>query len=106
MATDKLNLLLEKLEQWANENSLAINAMKTKFLISGSKRLYDRHRIKEKTISLSLGGESIELDEKPRLLEVHLDKHLDWSNHLKELSSSCYGKLSVLKKLKHFTTLN
>ncbi len=105
MITDKLNLSLKNVEQWSNENSLAINAMKTKFLISGSKRLYDRHQIKEKTILLSLGGESIELDEKPRLLGVYLDKHLDWSNHLKELSSSCYGKLSILKKLKHFTTL-
>ena len=105
MTTGKLNSSLENLEQWSNENSLAINAMKTKFLISGSKKLYDRHQIKEKAISLSLGGELIELDEKPRLLGVHLDKHLDWSNHLKELSSSCYGKLSVLKKLKHFTTL-
>ena len=78
---------------------------KNQVLISGSKRLYDRHQFKEKAISLSLGGESIELDEKPRLLGIHLDKHLDWSNHLKELSSSCYGKLSALKKLKHFTTL-
>ena len=64
--------------------------------------MYDRHQIKEKSISLSLGGESIELDEKPRLLGVHLDKHLDWSNHLKELSSSCDGKLSVLKKAEAF----
>ena len=79
--------------------------MKTKFLISGSKKLYDRHQIKEKAISLSLGGELIELDEKPCLLGVHLNKHLDWSNLLKELSCSSYGKLSVLKKLKHFTTL-
>ena len=47
MTTDKLNLSLEKLEQWSSENSLAINVMKTKFLISGSKRLYDRHQIKE-----------------------------------------------------------
>ena len=105
MTTDKLNLSLKKLEQWSNENYLAINAIKTKFLISGSKRLHDRHQFKEKAISLSLGGESIELDEEPRLLGIHLNKHLDWSNHLKELSSSCYGKISVLKKLKHFTTL-
>ena len=49
---DKLNSSLEKLEQWSNESSLAINAMKTKFLISGSKRLYDRQLIKEQTITL------------------------------------------------------
>ena len=45
MTTGKLNLSLKKLEQWSNENYLAINAMKTKFLVSGSKRMYDRHQI-------------------------------------------------------------
>ena len=76
MTTDKLNSSLEKLEQWSNENSLAIDAMKTKFLIHGSKRQYDRHQIKENITPLLLVGKCIELDENPHLLEVHLDKHL------------------------------
>ena len=105
MTTEKLNLLLEKFGQWSNENSLAINTMKTKHLVSGSQRLYDLHHIKEKTISLSVGGESIELNENLRLLGFHLDKHLDWSNYLKEVSSSRCGILSVSKPLKRFTTL-
>ena len=45
------------------------------------------------------------MDENPRLLGGHFDKNLDWTSHLRELLSSCGGKIAVLRKLKNFTTL-
>ena len=50
MTTDKLNSSLEKLAQWSNEYYLAINGIKTKFLITGSKRMYNCHQINHITI--------------------------------------------------------
>ena len=51
-----------------------------------------------------MGEKLLDLESNPRLLGIYLDENLDWSNHLQEIISSCYGKLSVLKKLKNLTT--
>ena len=51
-----------------------------------------------------MGEKLLDLESNPRLRGIYLEEHLDWSNHLQEIISSCYGKLSVLKKLKNFTT--
>ena len=50
-----------------------------------------------------MGEKLLDLESNPRLLGIYSDRHLDWSNHLQEIISSCYGKLSVLKKLKNCT---
>ena len=103
-AVSKLNETLTKLETWSNDNSLAINAVKSKYFICSSKKLHDRHHLSDISVSLSMGEMLLDLESNPRLLGIYLDKHLDWSNQLQEIISSCYGKISVLKKLKNFTT--
>ena len=103
-AERNLNSSLENLEKWANDHSLAINAVKSKHMICASKHLYHRNKLNAKSVSLLLGNDNLVLDENPRLLGVHLDKNLDWTSHLQKLLSSCYGKIAVLRKLKNFTT--
>lgn len=103
-AVSKLSDTLTKLETWSSDNSLAINAIKSKYFICSSKKLHDRHHLSNIPVSLSMGEKPLDLESNPRLLGIYLDKHLDWSNHLQEVISSCYGKLAVLKKLKNFTT--
>ena len=103
-AVNKLNDSLTKLETWSNYHSLAVNAIKSKYFICLSKQLHNRHHLSNISVSLSMGEKLLDKESNPRLLGIYLDKHLDWSNHLQEIISSCYGKLSVLKKLKNFTT--
>ena len=73
-------------------------------MICASKKLYQRNKLNEKSISLQLGNESLSLDENLRLLGVHLNKNLDWSGHLQNLLTSCCRKIAMLRKLKSFTT--
>ena len=102
---NKLNDTLTKLETWSCDHSVAVNAIKSKYFICLSKQLHNRHHLSNLSVSLSMGGKLLDLESNPRLLSIYLDKHLDWSNYLQEIISSCYGKLSVLRKLKNFTTL-
>ena len=37
---------------------------------------------------------------------IYLDQHLDWGKHVKHILSTCYGKLSVLRKMKNFTSFS
>ena len=103
-AVNKLNDTLKKLETWSSDHSLAVNAIKSKYFICSSKQLHNRHHLSNLSVSLSMGEKLLDLESNPRLLGIYLDKNLDWSNHLQEIISSCYGKLSVLRKLKNFTT--
>ena len=43
----------------------------------------------------------MERTETCKLLGVTINEHLKWENHVKTISSSCYGTLSILKKLKN-----
>ena len=95
-----------KVNEWSDQNSLAANAIKTKYLLCASKRLYDYHNVKEKEISLKLGSTELQLDKEPRYLGIYFDQHLDWEKHVKHVLSTCYGKLSVLRKMKNFTSFS
>jgi hypothetical protein len=39
-----------------------------------------------------------------KLLGVKLTAHLDWKEHVADVTSSCYATLSVLHKLKNFAS--
>ena len=98
-----LNNSLRKVNEWSVQNSLAANAVKTKYLLCASKRLYDYHNVKEKEINLKSGSKELQLAKEPRYLGIYLDQHLDRGKHVKHILSTCYGKLSVLRKMKNFT---
>ena len=100
------NNSLRKANEWSDQNSLTANAVKTKYLLFASKSLYDYHNVKEKEIDLKLGSTELQLDKEPHYLGIYLDQHLDWGKHLKHILSTCYGKLSVLRKMKNFTTFS
>ena len=93
-AVNKLNDTLAKLETWLSDHSLAVNAIKSKYFICSSKQLHNRHHLSNIPVSLSMSGKTLDLESNPYLLGIYLDNHLDWSNHLQEIISSSYGKLS------------
>ena len=103
-AVNKFSDTLTKLETWSCDDSLVVNAIRSKYFICTSKQLHSRHHLSKLSVSLSMDEKLLDLESNPRLLGIYLDKHLDWSNHVQESISSCYGQLSVLKKLKNFTT--
>ena len=88
---------------WTNNNSLAAHAVKTKYILGASKWQYGFHQLKDQEIKITLGLMKLKLDKEPHYLEMYLDPHLTWENHLKHILSSCYTTLSVLQKMKNFT---
>ena len=96
-----LNSSLRKVNDWSEQNSLAANAIKTKYLRCASKRLCNYHSTKEEQINLAMGSTNLKLDYEPRYLGIYLDKHLDWENHIKSVVSTCYGKLSDFQEMKN-----
>ncbi|XP_057290201.1 uncharacterized protein LOC130612880 [Hydractinia symbiolongicarpus] len=72
---------LNELDKWAEENSLAANAF------DDQAREYSLNRVG--TCSL---------------LGLTIDEHFKWNAQIDKTLKKCYGKISVLRKLKNFTS--
>ena len=95
---------LNNLDQWANENNLAANVIKTKCMLFSTKRMSILHQLPEKNLNVTLSNKTLERVSETKLLGVHLGEHLTWNKHIKTVASSCHYASSTLRKLKNFTT--
>ena len=104
-AESDINSSLQNLKTWSNNNNLSINTVKTNFLLLSTERMASTHSLDTYSTNIHFDGQQIVSSESARLLGVYIDNHLTWQIHLTKLISSCYSVLSILKKLKHFTSL-
>ena len=95
------NESIEQLGTWASNNNLALNSEKTKLMVLSTQELSRRHGLKDIELNILIKGKKMERTETCKLLGVTINEHLKWENHVKTISSSCYGTLSILKKLKN-----
>ena len=95
---------LNNLDQWANENNLTTNVIKTKCMLFSTKRMSTLHQLPEKNLNVTLANKTLERVSETKLLGIHFDEHLTWNKHIKTVISSCHYTLSTLRKLKNFTT--
>ena len=102
-AVHGMNTTLEKISSWSSENSLAINQGKTKYMFLGTNQLLQRHEEKLRSEELHMGQTKIEETKTTKLLGVEFDPNLKWNIHVSKLLSSCYAKLTTLRKIKNFT---
>ena len=88
MVNDVLNLVLH----WAANNGLKLNAGKTKYMLFANKKIED--------IEVYLGGHRLMKSETEKFLGVLIDTNLNWSNHIRNLSTKISRKSGILFKLK------
>ena len=58
---------------------------------------------RENEVEITVNSKPIERVSSWKVLGMLFQQNLLWSNHITELTSSCYGVLAVLRKLKRFT---
>ena len=95
---------LNNLDQWANENNLTTDVIKTKCMLFSTKRMSTLHQLPEKNLNVTLASKTLKRVSETKLLGIHFDEHLTWNKHIKTVISSCHYTLSTLHKLKNFTT--
>ena len=64
-------------------------------------RMSRLHRLQDAAVQLTCNGETLERVQSIKLLGVTMDEHFSWIEHVKALLSSCYGVLSMLRKLRN-----
>ena len=59
------------------------------------------HGLQDAAVQLTCNGETLERVQSIKLIGVTMDEHFSWIEQVKALLSSCYGVLSVLRKLRN-----
>ena len=98
----KVSTELNNLRTWSTENSLTANAGKTKAMLFSSKRMENCHDLNNVECHVTFGDRTLDKVSHTKLLGITFDQHLQWNDHIKKTISSVYGKLAVIRKLKHF----
>jgi ribonuclease HI/ssDNA-binding Zn-finger/Zn-ribbon topoisomerase 1 len=89
--THALQRALNKVDAWAEENFMQVNASKTVYVIFGG--------ASKSTVHLTLKGTTIEADPYARLLGVHLDPKLSMNNHARKTIGEAAKRVSALSRI-------
>ena len=90
--SEKVNALLQKIQNWVIGNGLKLNLSKTKYMIFTNKA--------KQNIDVNICGIPIEESECERFLGVLISSNLSWANHINLLASKISRNAGILYKLK------
>ena len=87
-----VNTVLTTVQQWVSDNGLKLNKSKTKYMIFTNRTKED--------INISIAGVRIKQSEQERFLGVIIDSKLNWTQHIKHLTTKVSRNAGILYKLK------
>jgi len=93
-----LNSDLSRIDRWASENHLEINASKSKCLI-----IAKRTNAPESAPRVQIGNNIIEYSNTAKNLGIIFNSSLTWNNHISAVTGKVYGLLRSLWTMHEFT---
>ena len=90
---------LTSIAKWSIETNLVFNTGKTKFMLITSKQLSIRHKLKDEQLHICCNNTELE-----RVTEWKPNENLTLNNHISKILKDSYSHLSILKKLKRYTS--
>jgi len=88
---------LVHLSEWFVANRLSLNIKKTNFIIFSS----SHKRVPINLPNLSINGNVIERVKYARFLGVYIDERLDWSEHIRQITSKVAKNVGIIQKIRH-----
>ena len=88
---------LDKLCRWFQVNKLPLNIAKTNFMVFGDKKCENNHLV-------SINGMYINRVYVTKFIGVHIDCHLNWSEHINLIKNYISKNVSVMYRVKHLLT--
>ena len=84
---------------WFKINKLSLNVEKTVFMVfTNAQKKYDSNIVTNK---IMLDGKPVVQVQSTRFLGVHINEHLNWINHIKQVENKISKTCGILTKLKH-----
>jgi hypothetical protein len=92
---------LNKLVIWLEQSRLIISEEKTKAMLFGTKKKVDAAQ----DFNIHLYGQNIKQVDQFTYLGVVLDKHLNWKDHVEEMSINIGTRSKILSRIRAYLTL-
>ena len=101
---EELESDLETVSLQSSNNSLVFNGDKTNLMLFSTNQLSQKRNLnKTELFRVMHNGEAIERVNTKKVLGIHFDENLSWSNHINNVIQSSYATLiSLLFRLKSF----
>ena len=103
---EKINSILQNdlnaIQSWCNNNSMKINAQKTKCMKLGSKQ-----KLKQLSeLCITVNETCIENVHSFKLLGIDIDENLSWEDHVDRICKTISSKVSLLYKIKVYLPIH
>ena len=85
----ELNDAISCLEEYSSESNLALNESKMKWMLVSTHQKSRAHALQDHYPLIGCNGKLLECVTKAKILGVHMDEHLTWSDHTTALLTSC-----------------
>ena len=99
---DDLNQTLKDIGSWSSSSNLALNPKKTKYMIISTDQMARVHNLKDVKLNLEINGTLLDRVSITKVLGTYFQENIKWEEHVKQLTISCYGILTCLRKIKNF----
>ena len=99
---ERVGTNLERARLSFSELKLKMNTSKTQGLLCGTTPMLSRVR---DTLSLDIGGQTLQLETVVKDLGVHLDSNMTFGAHVDHIAQQMCGVLCFLSRIRHFLTL-
>ena len=94
-SAELINSELKCLDRWLKSNKISINADKTKYMLFS-------YNINVNFPDISVGNDTINETSVTKFLGIHIDKKINFVNHITEMSVKVAKSIGLLYKLNHF----
>lgn len=100
--TTQINLELVKISQWFNINKLALNLEKTNFIY-----FHIRNKVNNPLLDpIKINDTILTQKSSIKFLGIIVDEHLNWKNHIVELSNKLSKNLNLIRHIKYLLDSN
>ena len=103
MLENNLQHAMNLLQIWCLENGMIINIDKTKLMLISSRQ--KRQNMQDDNLTLVYDDFDLQLTRCEKVLGVHIDEHLTWTNHFQHVSKKISSYLWLLFQIKSYLPL-
>ena len=100
---NRMNNTIQSIESRAADSNLLLNETKTKQMLVTTRSMSRVHDLGDYTPSLSLKNKTIDRVDRFKFLGTLLIEDLKWTEHVNNVTSSCFGALAVLREIMNMT---
>ena len=108
IVSQKLQEIINNLQQWTELNHMALNAKKTKAMLvttDQKRRALKTKHLPSKLLPLKVKNTVIDEVDSHLILGVTIQNNLSWSIYLGDLTEKISNKVNLLNQIKHFLNL-